>query len=376
MEMVSMMRRKWPVAVLIAGTLALGGCGSPDDAPAESLPSDAAAAGGLDELVQKAQAEGELSLYAGTTEKATTAWARAFTAEYGIEVKLYRDGSSTLYQKWAQEVQGGVDNADILIHNIDQMWAQAADEGWITDYKTQNYDGFDYDTVMRNADVVGSVYPLHQSIGAVVWNTDVVTAEQQQLLERDPIASLADPAFKGQIALGDVGGATNVGNYADVIYHQSDKYGWDWLDGVADNDPALFESQVPMAEQLVKGEYAVTFSTDTLYNDYIEQGAPIEYRYPDPTSSALWMIGLPTKTPHPYAARLFMEWATSPEGHDLMAELGAGTGTRTGWEDSRVVSEEPWYEPPNPWYGMSELPELQGDGFGDFVARVYGTLFD
>lgn len=363
--------------MFVAGALTLTGCGSSSGESTESAPVDAESAGGMEELVKKAQAEGELSLYAGTTESATAAWAKAFTEKYGIEVKLYRDGSSTLYQKWAQETQGGVDNADILIQNVVQLWEEAANEGWIADYKTQNYAGFDYDDVMPQEDLVGKVYPLHQSIGAVVWNTDVVTPEQQRLLEDDPVAALADPAFEGQIALGDVGGATNVGNYANVIYQQSDKYGWDWLEDVAANDPALFESQVPLAEQLVKGEYAVTFATDTLYNSYIEQGAAIEYKFPEPTASSLWMIGLSAKAPHPYAARLFMEWATSPEGHDLMADLGTGTGTRTGWkEDARVVFEEPWYEKPKPWYGTTSLPDLQGDGFGDFVARVYGTLFD
>ncbi|GAB3161918.1 hypothetical protein GCM10027059_13270 [Myceligenerans halotolerans] len=329
----------------------------------------------MDELVKKAQAEGELSLYAGTTEASTTAWAKEFTAEYGIEVKLYRDGSTTLFQKWAQETQGGVNNADIVIQNVFQLWGDAADQGWITDYETENIGEFDFDTVFPgSSDLVGKVYPLHQSIGAVAWNTDVVTPEQQEMLESDPVAALADPSFEGQIALGDTGGATTAGNYANEIYNMTDTYGWEWLESVAANDPALFESQIPIAEQVVKGEYAVTFATDTLYNKYIDEGAPVQYAYPDPAASALWMFGLPSNTPHPYAARLFMEWASSPEGHDLMAELGTGTGTRNGWVDHRKVAEEPWYEAPNPWYGFAEQPELQGDGLGEFVTRVNDTL--
>lgn len=368
-----MMRRKWFAAAVAAGALTLAGCGSSTEA-ADDLPQDAAAAGGMEQLVKKAKEEGELSLYAGTTEKSTTAWARAFTEKYGIKVKLYRDGSTTLFQKWAQEVQGGVDNADIVIQNVLQLWGDASEKGWITGYKPQNYGGFDYAKIFPGEGLTGKVYPLHQSIGAVVWNTEVVTPEQRALLEKDPVAALTHPSFKGKIALGDTGGATTAGNYANEVINQADKYGWEWLKGVGANDPALFESQIPIAAQLVKGEYAATFATDTLYNNYIDEGEPIQYKYPDPTSSALWSIGLPTKTPHPYSARLFLEWATSAEGHDLMAKLGAGTGTRTGWTDDRKVAEQPWYEPPNPWYGLSEVPELQGEGFGEFVIKVNDIL--
>ncbi|WP_236009642.1 extracellular solute-binding protein [Actinomadura physcomitrii] len=366
------MRRKWLVATVVAGSLTLAGCGSSGDA--KNLPQDVTAAGGMDQLVKKAQSEGELSLYAGTTEEATTAWGKAFTKKYGIKVKLYRDGSTTLFQKWAQEAQGGVNKADIVIQNVFQLWEDAADKDWITNYKTQNFGGYDYDTVFPGDDLVGKVYPLHQSIGAVAWNTKVVTPQQQALLEKDPVAALTDPSFKGKIALGDTGGATTAGNYANAIINQAGKYGWKWLEGVGANDPALFESQIPIAAQLVKGEYAVTFGTDTLYNDYVDEGAPIQYKYPDPAASALWSIALPTKTPHPYAARLFMEWATSAEGHDLMAKLGTGTGTRTGWKDDRKVAKEPWYAPPKPWYGMSELPQLEGKKFGEFVTKVNETL--
>ncbi|MBC7279612.1 extracellular solute-binding protein [Nocardioides sp.] len=370
-----MMRLKALATMALAGALALSACSGEGEAD-ESLPKDVAEAGGMDELVKLAKAEGgELSLYAGTTEKSTTEWTKAFTEKYGIKVKLYRDGSTTLFQKWAQETQGGVNNADIVIQNVYQLWQDADEKGWITDYTTESAGDYDFETIYGGkTDLVDKVYSLHQSIGAIAWNTDVATPEQKALLEKDPVAALASPAFKGEIALGDTGGATTAGNYANEVYNEADKYGWDWLDGVGANNPSLFESQIPIAEQLVKGEYTVTFGTDTLYNSYIEQGAPIQYAYPDPTASALWMLALPTDTPHPYTARLFLEWATSPEGHDLMAELGTGTGTRTGWEDDRKVAEEEWYEAPNPWYGFADLEEMQGDGLGEFVTRVNKTL--
>ena len=369
-----MRSRKPFVASLAVLALCVTGCGGSTDEDTAALPASAAEAGGLDALVAKAQDEGQVSLYAGTTEDATRKWVQAFEDEYGIEVKLYRDGSTTLFQKWAQEVGGGVDNADVLIQNVSQLWVQAQDNGWITPYETESYDDYDFSETLAGTDLAGSIYTLYQSIGAVVWNTDVVTPEQQALLEADPVAALADPALKGQVALGDFGGATSAGNVAEVVLDQSDEYGWDWLQAVADNDPAIFESQVPIAEQLVKGEYAATFATDTLYNAYIAQGAPIEYKYPEPTNSAVWMMGLPAKTPHPYAARLFMEWASSPEGHDLISELGTGAGTRTGWVDSRTVADQPWYEAPDPWYGFATLPELQGDGLADFITKVNGII--
>src|SRR5262245_21262315 len=258
--MISMRLRDLLAGPVLVGALLLAGCGASGGENTENLPKNAAAAGGLDALVKKAKEDGEVSLYAATTEKATSAWAKKFTEKYGIPVKLYRDGSTTLYQKWAQEVQGGVDNADIVIQNVQQLWEDAKDKGWVANYRTENYGAYDFDRILPESGLAGMVYPLHQSIGAVAWNTKITTPAQQALLRKDPVAALADPSFKGKIALGDTGGATTAGNYANIILHQKDKYGWDWLQGVADNDPALFESQIPIAEQLVKGARRAFFN--------------------------------------------------------------------------------------------------------------------
>jgi hypothetical protein len=57
-----------------------------------------------------------------------------------------------------------------------------------------------------------------------------------------------------------------------------------------------------------------------------------------------------------------------------MAKLGSGTGTRTGWVDTREIAKESWYAKPVVWYGMSTAPDLQGDKFADFVSKVNATL--
>src|SRR5262245_47179497 len=206
--MISMRLRDLLAGPVLVGALLLAGCGASGGENTENLPKNAAAAGGLDALVKKAKEDGEVSLYAATTEKATKAWAKQFEEKYGIPVKLYRDGSTTLYQKWAQEVQGGVDNADIVIQNVQQLWQDAADKDWITDYKTENHGAYVFAKVLPGSWLEGKIYPLHQSVGAVAWNTKVTTQAQQALLRKDPVAALADPSFKGQIALGDTGGAT------------------------------------------------------------------------------------------------------------------------------------------------------------------------
>ncbi|MCZ9342083.1 hypothetical protein NGM37_30425, partial [Streptomyces sp. TRM76130] len=122
------------VGMAAVSSLLLTGCGGSGGGASEDLPKSAAEAGGMEALVEKAKEEGEVSLYAATTEKSTSAWVQHFEKKYGIQVKLYRDGSTTLFQKWAQEVGGGVDNADVVIQNVYQLWQDAKDEGWITDY--------------------------------------------------------------------------------------------------------------------------------------------------------------------------------------------------------------------------------------------------
>lgn len=382
-----MKKRLMCVSITIAALVMTAACGSSGNgtgdgassgktSTSDGLPHSAAEAGGMDALVAKAKKEGELSLYAGTTKDDTAEWVKGFEQKYGIKVKMYRDGSTTLYQKWAQETGGGVHNADVLIQNVFQLWQEAKSKGWITQYKTENLDQFDYDKLFPGStDLKGLVYPLYQSVQAIAWNTKVLNAQQRKLVETDPVAAMADPSFKGLLALSDLGGATTIGNYATIILLNKDKYGWDWLEKVAKNDPAFFESQIPIVTQLAKGEYGITMITDNLMTDSINSGAPIEYAYPKPSNSALWMFGLPTKAPHPYAARLFMEWATTPAAQDRMTELSNGMGSRNGWTDNRTVVNKSWYSPPEElWYGAATDPQLQGDKLAGFVKKANAIL--
>src|SRR5690606_34099381 len=125
------------------------------------------------------------------------------------------------------------------------------------------------------------------------------------------------------------------------------QYGWDWLEGVAANNPRVVDSSNPQIQSLVQGEEALALAipSSVAAGQWI-QGAPIEFQYPDLTTAVTWMMGISAGAPHPNASRLFMEWATTMEANAAFALLGNGEPTYKGAVDARTFLTEPWYTAP------------------------------
>lgn len=359
---------------LVASLALVTACGGAN-ADTSDAPRSVEEAGSIEDLAAAAREAGPVSLYVGTTESETKKWASAFTEEYGVDVTIYRASSTTMYERWAQETGAGQDRADVIIHSTYQLMEEAIDNEWVAPYTPENDTELPDDIWPDGSNLEGVAYPLYLTTSAVVWNTYVTTDEQEALLDQDPVAALADPSFDGLVALNGPSGGTTVGDYGNILLNQEDEYGWEWLDAVAANGPATYESGIPLAEALVAGEYAAALSTDSIAVDHVLAGAPVEFAYADPAASGPWMMAQAAGAPNPAGAALFMEWATSEEGHDLFSEISGGIGTRVGWEDEREINEYDWYEAPESvWTDWQTDPRLQGEKLNEFINRVNDTI--
>jgi len=365
---VSPRRRAAALAAAAATLIALAGCTA---GPAETEAGPTEAEGGdLTQLIEDAQAEGSLTFYGDANEASLQAWTQAFTEEYDIPVTVLRLPGSQLFQRFAQEQTAQQAEADVFSVADYASLQQAVEQQWLAEYTPQQAD-----LLPDDLGEPGYFYPLQNSyFQTVTYNTTQLSEEEIEQIREDPIAAAGDPAFAGRIAMNIPQSSQQIA----AFYYQltdgalADEYGVDALEAIAANDPD-FLSSAELVNAVVQGEYAMGVGiTDSLAAPIALQGAPIEFVYPETTVGGSFGAGVVANAPHPNAARLFMEWATTPEADALYSDITQTQPVNTEVVDEREIVEQPWYEAPgDAWFDFitdDEFLEAVGPD-GDYYER-------
>jgi iron(III) transport system substrate-binding protein len=354
------------MALLVAATMAA--CSS--SATPEASP--AAEPDGLEELVAAAQAEGELTFYGDANETSLQSWTQGFTEEYDISVNILRLPGSELNQRFAQEMSAGQYQADIFSIADRVSMEAAVEEGWITEYTPEGGELY-----AAEQGQVGYFYPVQNGyFQTVAYNPTLLSEDEIELIREDPIKAAGDPAFEGRVGVN----MPQSSQQAAAFYYRyaegdaADDYGWEALEAIADNKP-LFYSSATLVQNLIAGEYAIAVAlTDSLAAPQALQGAPLEFVYPEDTTGGFFAVGAVEDAPHSNAARLFMEWATTPEANASYTEITQTVPSNSDVEDQRELLEFDWYTEPdvdNVWFDFISDDEFlsASSADGDFLSR-------
>jgi len=331
------------IAVVAAAVLAgLAGCGSGgssgDSGPA-TAPSD---------LVAKAKSEGQLTLYGDADQAKLQKWAAGFTQKYGIKVQVLRIGGSELFQRFAQEQAANQPQSDVFSVTDYASLQKSVQEGWLAKYTPK-------DANLLPADLgrAGYFYPLQNTSNqTIVYNTDKLTPAEVKQVQADPVAAAEDPKFKGRIGANIPESSQQA---AALWYQWTDgsqkaKYGWGAMSKIAANKP-VFASSPDLINDVTSGEISIAIGiTDGLAAPAVDKGAPIRWTYPNPTVTSAFGAGVVANAPHPYAARLFMEWGTTPEAGTLWSKASLTKPLNKKSDDSRKFLHDSWFsEPKQTW---------------------------
>lgn len=351
--------------------LSLAAC-SAEPAPSASGGSEAPAAGGLEELIAAAQEEGELTFYGDANETTLQKWTQGFSDEYGITVNILRLPGSELNQRFIQEQSAGQHQADIFSIADRVSMETAIDEGFIAEYEPEN--GGLYDEAQSQA---GYFYPVQNGyFQTVAYNPTLLTEDEIEMVQKDPIGAAGDSKFKGRVGVNMPQSSQQI----SAFYYQlaegefADDYGWEALEDIAANDP-LFYSSATLVQNLIAGEYAIGVGiTDSLAFSFTLQGAPLEFVYPEATVGGYFATSIVEEAPHPNAARLFMEWATTPDANALYTEITQTIPANSDVEDNREILDAAWYNEPvteNVWFDFIRDEDFleASSPDGDFLPR-------
>ncbi len=345
-------------AVLTAG-LTLTACGSDDGGSAGGGGSDTDAAtatsvedfGGMDALVEAAQAEGELNVIALPPDWANYGeMLETFSEKYDIEINSANPDGNSQDELNAVESQRGQDRAPDVLDLGTNFARQAKAEGLTAPYQVQTWDEIPED----QKDPEGHWYNDYGGYISFGCNASVI-AECPTTY-----ADLLDPQYAGQVALN--GDPTQAAAAFSGVWAASLANGGD-LDDIGPGidffvqikDVGNFNPVEITPATIQSGETPIAIDWDYLNASFTEtfatEGVEWEVHVPsDGLFGGYYSQAISKFAPHPAAARLWQEFLYSDEGQNIWLNGGARPVRLPAMEEAGTADTE----------ALAALPEVSG----------------
>jgi iron(III) transport system substrate-binding protein len=262
------------------------------------------------ELLAAAKKEGKIVLYTANFLDTEQAVVKRFSERFpGIQIEIVRAPTGSLITRIKTEAAANRLIADV-IDFTDRVQARGMVE-LFAPYAPPN--AADYLEIARTTD---RLWPRSGNAWTITYNSELV---------KDPPKSWADlakPEF-GKMHLGQTVVAAGGGPFARAMFERK-VLGEDYWSRQAALKPALFPSQAPMVDAIIRGEIGIAPLVTVLAIPLAAQGAPLKWFFaPEGVPVTVFCAGIAKGAAHPNAARLFLDWALSREGQALMVELGS-----------------------------------------------------
>ena len=331
------MKKYLAMLLAVVMVLSLAACGGKTEAPAATAAPDAPAAteateapkseskypsyfDGMDDLIAAAQAEGELTVYGSCEEEYLAAACQHFQEVFGIKVNYQRLSTGEVQAKIEEEK--GNPSADVWFGGTTDPYNVVAKEGLLEPYAAQNASHLLSD-MYKDPD--GNWYGIYKGILGFMVNTDELT--RMNLEAPADWQDLLKPEYKGLIWLSNYNTA---GTAKLVINTMIQKYGHDegiqYLVDLDKNIEVYTKSGSGPSKNVGTGECVIGIGflhdgiTQIVDNGYTNVELVI------PSSGTSFEVGATAifkGAAHSNAAKLWIEYALSPECVNLAAQNGS-----------------------------------------------------
>ena len=275
---------------------------------------------GMDQLIADAQAEGELTVYGSCEEEYLTAACQHFEELFGIKVNAQRLSTGEVQAKIEEE--NGNPSADVWFGGTTDPYNVCAAEGLLEPYAATNASHL-IDDMYKDAD--GNWYGIYKGILGFMVNTDELT--RLGLEAPADWTDLLKDEYKGLIWLSNYNTA---GTAKLVINTMIQKYGHDegikYLVDLDKNIHVYTKSGSGPSKNVGTGECVIGIGflhdgiTQIVDNGYTNVELVI------PSSGTSFEVGATAifkGAAHSNAAKLWIEYALSPECVNLAAQNGS-----------------------------------------------------
>ena len=260
--------------------------------------------------VDAAKKEGKVVVYGSVVPQAMDGLHQAFKKKYGIDVEYWRGSSTQVSERALTEWRAGKPGFDVAEGNRGVQLIMKS-EGLFSKYIPPASEKFPAQFKEKDALITPwRVLPI-----SILYNTELVKAADQPKTLDD----LLSPKWTGKVSIPE---PTRHTTTAQFLWNLEKFKGDKWLDYVkalAKQKPILVESLAPVTTTIIKGEALVGIT----YIKYVKQyKGPVAYIPMDKYLTDPNYLSLSGKTTRPNAAKLYIDFACSPEGQKEIAEDG------------------------------------------------------
>ena len=235
---------------------------------------------------------------------------QAFKKKYGIDVEYWRGSSTQVSERALSEWRAGRPSFDVVEGNRGVQLIMK-EEGLFAKYVPPAAEKFPAQFKERDALITPwRVLPI-----SILYNTELVKPNEIPKTLDD----LLNPKWTGKLSIPDPTRHTTTAQFLrNLEKFKGDKW-LDYVKALAKQKPILVESLAPVTTTIIKGEALVGIT----YIKYIKQyKGPVSYVPMDKYLTDPNYMSLSGKATHMNAAKLYIDFACTPEGQKDIAEDG------------------------------------------------------
>ena len=271
---------------------------------------------------------GKLTLYTSQPERDAAQTVAAFKRVYpGVDVDVFRSGTTEVMGKLAAEFSAGAPKADVLLLADAATMEALKKDGRLQAYPQAKVDGLDAGTYDADRTYFGSKLITT----GIAVNTAAKTRPASW-------ADLAKPEYKGQIAMPSplYSGAAAI--MLGTMTSRPD-LGWTYFEKLKAADAVAVRGNGAVVTAVANGEKAYGVLVDFMAFNAKAKGSPIDFVFPSEGLPAVTEpVAILKTTQNPAAARAFVDFILSDEGQKLAVAMGY-IPAKTG------VGMPAWYPP-------------------------------
>lgn len=316
--------------VMVGGLFLLLACAPAEkpEAPATQVKKEAVQPGSAwlvewEKLIQAAKKEGRVTIYGSMETRQRVGIQEAFRKKFGIEAEIISGRSDEISTRLFQERRAGLFTADAYLEGPTGPLQELIPAGIlerldkvlflpeVVDEKNWRYfNGVFYDKNHFLAGGFTNVMPT------ITINTKMVRSGEIKNLE-----DLLDPKWRGKIIIGDptIGGGPQITMIGVLL-----GMGEDYIKKLVEQKPTVTRDKRLLVEWIARERFPVGIGAwGSVSAEFVAAGAPLDYIVPDKGAVMFCTAaaGLMNQTPHPNAAKLFINWILTKEAQEMYAPL-------------------------------------------------------
>lgn len=266
-------------------------------------------------LIEAAKKEGQLTWYTGIIiSQLVRPLSEAFEKKYGVKVNYVSMLEPETVLRLQNEARAGHLIGD-LFDSSGAIFPPLKAADLVAQYAPKSADVFP--AALKDKDgYFTSIYSLYLTTG---YNTDLVKENEAPKTYED----LLDPKWKGKMVWADIRAMSGpAGFIANVLRDMGEEKGMAYLKKLAQQKiTGIAANQRVVLDQVIAGQYSIGLM---IYNHHTlisrAQGAPVKAARTEPFVGHLGAIFPVKGSPHPNAAKLFLEFMSSEEGQTIVRD--------------------------------------------------------